>query len=57
MTSEREEFLSQASPEMMDALREKASSEGRYFQEVLGDAVSSCVASKRGVSRWRRLWV
>ena len=57
MTIEREEFLSQASPEMMDALREKVSSEGRYFQEVLGDAVSAYVASEREVSRWQRLWV
>ena len=35
MTSAREEFISQVSPEMTDALLEKASSEGRAFKRSL----------------------
>ena len=46
-TSEQGEFLSQASPDLIEALRETVRNEGRNFQEVLDDAVSSYVASKR----------
>ena len=47
MTSAREEFLSQESPEIMEALREKAHKEGRDFQDVLDDATIAYVASKK----------
>ena len=46
MVVPREKFSSQASPELLSALREIARSEGRHFQAVLEDAMSSYVEAK-----------
>jgi predicted transcriptional regulator len=40
-------FSSQADPEILKALQEIASREGRQFQAVLGDAMREYLAQKR----------
>lgn len=40
-------FSSQADPAILDALQEIASSEGRQFQAVLGEAMRDYLARKR----------
>ena len=46
MVAPREKFSSQASPELLSTMREIARSEGRHFQAVLEDAMSSYVEAK-----------
>jgi predicted transcriptional regulator len=46
MVVPREKFSSQASPELLSALREIARSEGRHFQAVLEDALSSYIEAR-----------
>ena len=46
MVVPREKFSSQASPELLLAMREIARQEGRHFQAVLEDAMSSYVEAK-----------
>ena len=46
MAALREKFSSQASPELLSAIREIARSEGRHFQAVLEDAMSSYIEAK-----------
>ena len=46
MVAAREEFSSQASPELLAGMREIARREGRPFQTVLEDAMSSYIESK-----------
>ena len=46
MPAAREKFSSRASPELLAGMREIARKEGRYFQEVLEDAMSSYIESK-----------
>lgn len=47
MVATREKFSSQASPELLEGMREIARREGRHFQAVLEDAMSAYVESKR----------
>jgi hypothetical protein len=42
----REKFSSQASPNLLSALREIAREEGRHFQAVLEDAMSSYIEAR-----------
>ncbi len=46
MAAVREKFSSQASPELLAAMREIARQEGRQFQAVLEDAMSSYIEGK-----------
>ena len=46
MVATREKFSSQASPELLEEMREIARREGRHFQAVLEDAMSAYVESK-----------
>ena len=46
MAATREKFSSQASPELLAALREIAHKEGRHFQVVLEDAMREYIESK-----------
>jgi predicted transcriptional regulator len=46
MAATREKFSSQASPELLAALREIAHEEGRHFQAVLEDAMREYIESK-----------
>ena len=46
MVAAREKFSSQASPELLAGMREIARKEGRHFQAVLEDAMSSYIESK-----------
>ena len=46
MVTAREKFSSQASPELLKEMREIARREGRHFQAVLEDAMSSYIESK-----------
>ena len=46
MPAAREKFSSQASPELLAGMREIARKEGRYFREVLEEAMSSYIESK-----------
>lgn len=48
MATTREKFSSQASPELLAALREAARQEGRHFQAVLEDAMQGYLDSKAG---------
>ena len=43
MVTAREKFSSQASPELLAGMREIARQEGRHFQAVLEDAMSSYI--------------
>lgn len=47
MVAPREKFSSQASPELLSALREIARTEGRHFQSVLEDAMNDYVEAKK----------
>ena len=42
----REKFSSQARPELLSRMREIARSDGRHFQAVLEDAMSSYIESR-----------
>ena len=42
----REEFSSQAAPELLSKMREIARSDGRHFQAVLEDAMSGYIESR-----------
>ena len=46
MAASREKFSSQASPELLKAMREIAHKEGRQFQAVLEDAFREYIESK-----------
>ena len=46
MTSRREKFSSQASPELLQGMREIARNDGRQFQAVLEDAMRDYIANK-----------
>ncbi len=46
MSTAREKFSSRASSELLAGMREIARKEGRYFQDVLEDAMSSYIESK-----------
>ena len=46
MVVPREKFSSQASPELLAAMREIAREEGRQFQAVLEDAINSYIEAK-----------
>ena len=46
MVARREKFSSQASPELLAAVREIARKEGRHFQAVLEDAMREYIDSK-----------
>ena len=46
MATAREKFSSQASPELLEGMREIARREGRHFQAVLEDAMSNYIESK-----------
>ena len=46
MVATREKFSSQASPELLTAMREIARREGRHFQAVLEDAMSHYIESR-----------
>ena len=46
MTTTREKFSSQASPELLSALRGIARKEGRHFQAVLEDAMQQYLESR-----------
>ena len=43
MTTPREKFSSQATPELLSAMREIARREGRHFQAVLEDAMQTYI--------------
>lgn len=47
MAEPKEKFSSQASPEVLAALREIARAEGRQFQSVLDEAMRDYVERKR----------
>ena len=49
MAAAREKFSSQASPGLLAGMREIAREEGRQFQAVLEDAMSSYIESKSQV--------
>lgn len=42
----REKFSSQAAPELLAAMREIARSDGRHFQSVLEDAMTSYIETR-----------
>ena len=46
MVVQREKFSSQASPELLAAMRKIAKDDGRHFQAVLEDALSDYVVSR-----------
>ncbi len=46
MVATREKFSSQASPDLLAAMREIARKEGRHFQAVLEDAMQQYLESK-----------
>ena len=46
MVATREKFSSQASPDLLAALRQIARDEGRHFQAVLEDAMQEYLDSK-----------
>ena len=46
MVVSREKFSSQASPELLAAIREIAQQDGRHFQAVLEDAMSSYIEAR-----------
>ena len=46
MVARREKFSSQASPELLQGMREIAHKSGRHFQAVLEDAMRDYIASK-----------
>ncbi len=46
MATRREKFSSQASPELLAAMREVARTEGRHFQAVLEDAMQQYLESR-----------
>ena len=46
MVAQREKFSSQAAPELLSKMREIARSDGRHFQAVLEDAMSSYIESR-----------
>ena len=46
MAQTRKKFSSQASPELLDALRAAAREEGRHFQAVLEDAMRGYLEAK-----------
>ncbi len=48
MVASREKFSSQASPELLKAMREIARKEGRQFQAVLEDAFREYIESREG---------
>ena len=49
----REKFSSQASPQVLAALRRIAEVEGRQFQSVLDEALRDYIERKKGGSRRR----
>ena len=46
MATMREKFSSQASPELLEGMREIARKEGRHFQAVLEEAMAGYIESK-----------
>ena len=46
MVVPREKFSSQASPDLLAAMREIAQQEGRHFQAVLEDAMSGYIKAR-----------
>ena len=50
MAEKREKFSSQAAPELLSKMREIARSDGRHFQAVLEDAMSSYIESREDPS-------
>ena len=46
MATTREKFSSQASPELLAAMRDVARTEGRHFQSVLEDAMQQYIDSR-----------
>ena len=48
MSTVREKFSSQASPELLAGMREIARKEGRHFQAVLEEAMAGYIESKAG---------
>ena len=46
MSTVREKFSSQASPELLAGMREIARKEGRHFQAVLEEAMAGYIESK-----------
>lgn len=46
MAATRQKFSSQASPELLEGMREIAKREGRHFQTVLEEAMASYIDSK-----------
>ena len=46
MATTREKFSSQATPELLAAMREVARTEGRHFQAVLEDAMQQYLESR-----------
>ena len=46
MVARREKFSSQASPELLQGMREIARNDGRQFQAVLEDAMRDYIANK-----------
>ena len=46
MAARRQKFSSQASPELLQRMREIARNDGRQFQAVLEDAMRDYIASK-----------
>ena len=48
MAMEREKFNSQAKPEILSAVREIASTEGRQFQSVVEEAFVDLIEKHRG---------
>ena len=46
MVVSREKFSSQASPELLAAIREIAQQDGRHFQAVLEDAMNSYIEAR-----------
>ena len=48
MSTVREKFSSQASPELLAGMREIAHKEGRHFQAVLEEAMAGYIESKAG---------
>ena len=48
MVTAREKFSSQASPELLAAMREIARKDGRHFQAVLEDAMREYIEAREG---------
>ena len=46
MAAKREEFSSQAAPELLSKMREIARNDGRHFQAVLEDAMISYIEGR-----------